>query len=440
MGTEISLDVGGMAVDWSKNMRGADHGVLFHACDRTRVRSNQINYDHFQADNPELAEMEAAFARSLADIVPRLELMGFSLDSVESAYNCAAEGDRELRASIEDLGPDVPDQVMGFAEFRDFVNGHAIEDLDDTYPSGPAWTREGTIGRFADHAATVRIPYSPAAGDQYSERSQFGSLLSFLPPYAILRLLAENPANLDSRVVWHYGPLVHAGWAETAEFEPGAGRTQTFLIATEGSSDAGILKRALSLLRPNIADFFRFVDMDHGYPFTGTGNLRNFAAGLAGIDVQNHVLFVLDNDAEGVDVCTQIQGLRLPANMRATYLPELAEFEAVPCRGPAGLQASDINRRAAAIECYLDLAAPGQPPAEVRWMNFKPNLAVYQGALQKKESYKRVFHKQTAKSLADGSYDPRKISLVLDHIFSICCEIAVLTNPWDRSPESLYRP
>lgn len=440
MGTLITLDVGGMAVDWSKNTRGADHGALFQAGDRTRVRSDQINYDHFQADDPELAEMEAAFARSLADIVPRLELMGFSLDSVESAHDRAAEGDRKLRASIKDLGPDVPDQAMGFADFRDFVNAHAIEDLDDTDPWGNTRPGKLTIGRFANYVGRLAIPYSPAGGGQYSERSHFGSLLSYLPPYAILRLLAENPANLDSRVVWHYGPLVSAGWAEAAEFELGASRNQTFLIATEGSSDAGILKRALSLLRPNIADFFRFVDMDHGYPFVGTGNLRNFAAGLAGIDVQNHVLFVLDNDAEGLDVCTQIQGMRLPANMGATCLPELAEFEAVPCRGPDGVRPSDINRRAAAIECYLDLAAPGQPPAEVRWTNFKPKLGVYQGALQKKESYTLVFHKQTVKSLADGSYDPRKISLVLDHIFSICCDIAVRTNPWDRSPDSLYRP
>ncbi len=439
MGTAISLDVDGMTVDWSKNMRGADHGVLFQARDRTRLRSNQIDYGYFESNDPDLADMEAAFARRLVDILPRLELMGYSLASVQSAYDRAAEGDRELRASIEDLRPEVPNEAMTFAEFADFVNAYPIADLDDTYPSGNSQSRKHVIGRFADDPTTLSIPYYPAEGDQYSERSHFGSLLSFLPPYAILRLLAENPANLDCRVVWQYGPLVDAGWAEAAEFEPHAGRTQTFLIATEGSSDAGILKHALSLLRPNIADFFKFVDMDNGYPFTGTGNLRNFAAGLAGIDVHNNVLFLLDNDAEGVDVCTQVRRMRLPANMQATCLPELADFADFPCWGPDGVRPSDINRRAASIECYLDLAAPGQPTAEVRWTNFKRESAVYQGALQKKESYTRVFHKQTATSLSDGSYDTRKISLVLDHIFSVCCEIAVQTNPWDRSPESLYR-
>ena len=42
---------------------------------------------------------------------------------------------------------------------------------------------------------------------------------------------------------------------------PHARRTQTFLIATEGSSDVHILKQALALLRPGIEDFFRFIDV-----------------------------------------------------------------------------------------------------------------------------------------------------------------------------------
>ena len=81
VGTLISLDVGGMTVDASNNMRGADHGVLFQVCDRTRVPSDEIDNDHFHADDPELAESEAAFTRTLADMVPRLELKGAKVAS-----------------------------------------------------------------------------------------------------------------------------------------------------------------------------------------------------------------------------------------------------------------------------------------------------------------------------------------------------------------------
>jgi len=46
-----------------------------------------------------------------------------------------------------------------------------------------------------------------------------------------------------------------------AELGVGARRTQTYLIATEDISDTHILKRGLSLLRPDVENFFRFIDI-----------------------------------------------------------------------------------------------------------------------------------------------------------------------------------
>ena len=43
-----------------------------------------------------------------------------------------------------------------------------------------------------------------------------------------------------------------------------------FLIVTEGSSDAKIIQHAFNLLKPHIADFFDFVDMEEGYPFSAS--------------------------------------------------------------------------------------------------------------------------------------------------------------------------
>ena len=419
MGTMITLDVDGMSIDWNKNNRGTDHGALFQMEDRRRVISDQINYGHFEPEDPELAEMEMAFVRRLADVVPRLELMGFSIATTETAYNRASAASNETSAALNEITNIPLVEPMSFTEFKDFIRANPINDLDD-------------------NAATERIPFSGQGNDGYSGRSHLGSLLSFLHPYAVLPLLAENPANHDAKVVWQYGPLVSNGWADVSEFEPCARRGQTFLIATEGSSDALILKHALSLLRPEIADFFRFVDMSDGFPFTGTGSLKNFATGLAAIDVHNQVLFLLDNDAEGVYACTQIESLQLPANMRVTCLPNQVEFRTVPCIGPEGRQVCDINGRAAAIECYLDLSASGQPPAEVRWSNYMKPLDCYHGALQAKERYTRVFFKQTGKTLTDGTYDTTKISSVLDHIFAVCTQMAAQTNRMVQEAEQPY--
>ncbi|TGV29155.1 HEPN/Toprim-associated domain-containing protein, partial [Mesorhizobium sp. M8A.F.Ca.ET.142.01.1.1] len=92
-------------------------------------------------------------------------------------------------------------------------------------------------------------------------------------------------ANLDLSVIWRYGPLVEAGWADASDFVPCTRREQTVLIATEGSSDVHILKLAIKLIRPEVADFFRFIDVSERHPFSGTGSLVKFAEGLAKIDV-----------------------------------------------------------------------------------------------------------------------------------------------------------
>jgi hypothetical protein len=105
--------------------------------------------------------------------------------------------------------------------------------------------------------------------------------VGILDPYSVLRLLAEAKANEDAPVVWQYGPLVQAGWTTEREFVPHARPSETFLIATEGSSDVHILKHALALLRPGIADFFRFIDVSESHPFSNTANLVKFAEGLA---------------------------------------------------------------------------------------------------------------------------------------------------------------
>lgn len=207
----------------------------------------------------------------------------------------------------------------------------------------------------------------------------------------MLLVFALNPANRDVDVVWEFGPLVHSGWEPRTLFQPGARRKQKVLIATEGASDARIIKRALDILRADVSDFFNFVDVDERHHFWGTGNLVKFAEGLLRIDIHNKVLFVFDNDAEGVDAYQKLEALNLPPNMRSMLLPNLDEFRRFPARGPEGVSVSDINGRAAAIECYLDLNLPNYPPAQVLWSNYKKDIDAWHGALEFKESYQRHF-------------------------------------------------
>ena len=414
MGTEIQLKVDKLSIDWSKNHMGRDHGFLFQEKDRKRTRIDGFDYEEYGEPDAALELMEKVLSRTLREVVSRLELCGFNLDRVKLEYSEHAREITELHQ---------PDEYcpMDFDEFSCFIKSHPLSTLDPTY----YWDfkdREKIIGRFTDSDFLNRLPGYSEGTSSYSELTYFGELISFLQPYTLLRLLAECDSNLDLEVTWKYGMLVENGWAAEEDFKGGARRTQTFMIATEGTSDAHILKHSFNLLRPEVADFFRFIDVTERHPFPGTGNLLKFAEGLVKIDIQNQVLFLFDNDAEGFEAHEKMSQLALPPNIRGILLPSLDVFSAFPCQGPEGLFYSDINLRAAAIECYLDLELKNLPPAKVIWTNLKKDLGVSHGALEHKDSYTREFMKQTLKSIS--TYDTSKITRVLDAIVCECTKIA----------------
>jgi hypothetical protein len=134
---------------------------------------------------------------------------------------------------------------MTFAEFCAFATAYRLETLNDTFISSfDAGSAAQIRGRFGHMTVTRRLPYfSPSDTNAYSERSYFAGLIGFLHPYSLLRLLAQNTSNLDTDVVWQYGPLVEAGWASESEFMHGAAvnklswlRLRAFRIRTFSST------------------------------------------------------------------------------------------------------------------------------------------------------------------------------------------------------------
>lgn len=428
MGTEIQLKLGGLGLTYAKNHRGPDHGALFQPADRKRLRSDQIDYEYYEEAGEDPSPMEWAFVRKLKQVVPRLELLGFTIDLAREAYsNWVLEWKGERESLQDDEDSPIP-EPLSFDEFCAFATRQPILDLDDTFLSGDEEWRDRLKpkGRFVSDIATIeRIPIGFDHDDiAWSERSYFGSRINILHPYLMLPILAGNAANLEVDVTWQYGPLVENGYTTAAAFTPSARRTETFLIATEGSSDAHILRRGFELLRPDVADFFRFIDVSERHPFPGTGNLLKFAEGLAKIDVHNQTVFVFDNDAEGADAFGKLGALTLPPNLRAMLLPSLDCFRSFPARGPEGDHEADINGRAAAIECYLDHRLRGYPPPRIIWTNYKKEIETYQGSLEHKESYTRAFLKLTAETLPASGYDTGNLERLLDALVAECTAMA----------------
>lgn len=431
MSTPITLTVGDITLTYNTTYIGIDHGMLFQEADRQRRRHGSINYNNYeQHPDEDVAQSEMCFCRPLRSMVPRLELLGYTLTTVKAEYDRIVAQDHELRAEAGE--PDVSGKpaLMNFDQFVDFIRAYVVSDLSDEFTQDYDDEYRANRGLFADEPAIAQLPLGDADRDMggYSERSHFGNLIGFFSPYSVLRVLAENPANLDLEVVWDYGSFVDAGWAQNRDFVAGARRTQTYLIATEGTSDTHILKRAIALLRPEIQDFFRFIELEDRHPFSGTGNLAKFAEGLVKIDVHNRVVFLFDNDAEGHEAYGSLQRFTFPVNMRAMVLPDLEELRKFPARGPEGVSIADINGRAAAIECYLDLRLKDRKPPQVTWTNYKEKLNAYQGALDFKESYANVFYSATAQSITSNEYDVSKLRVVLDALQHQCIHMAEQMN------------
>lgn len=420
MGTEINLTIGGISLSYSKNHKGIDFGHLFQESDRTRRRLDGINYDYYEAnpgENDDLVLLEMVFARRLDRIVPRLKLLNHSLEAANAEYQAVVAETLEM-ASYSDP-PEEP-TLLSFEEFCALACRYPLSVLKDAYIKYETPDRDKVAqGRFAiDAAQFARLPGDRFNDLYYSEKSYLSASLCFLSAESMLQVFALNPANADVEVTWGFGPLVKNGWASLADFHPGARRVQKVLVATEGASDARIIKRSIELLRPDVADFFNFIDVDERHHFWGTGNLVKFAEGLLRIDIQNKVLFVLDNDAEGVDAHRKLDALALPGNMRSMLLPNLQAFASFPARGPEGVRLADINGRAAAIECYLDLDLPTYGPAQVLWSNYKKEVGEWHGALEHKESYQRHFYVQSDDALRNGPYKSDKLSKLLDTLIA----------------------
>ena len=393
---------------------GIDHGVLFQGSDRARCISDQIDYAYYD-ENPnddELAVHEAAFVRPLAKILPRLDLLGYSLQAARAEYDGMISDEV---GTDEDNGEPSHD-YMSFDEFCTYACRRPLRSLSQIVDHEDEEVHKRAFPDDGNYLA--RLPFNHNSGFFWSEASYFGSTTCILSAYSMLQVFGTDASNQDAEVVWQYGPIADAGWVDIDAFEPGVPRSQRVLVATEGTSDARIIKHALDLIHPVIADFFRFIDVDEAHPFPGTGGLFNFAKGLVSIDVQNQVIFLLDNDAEGVETLRKMHRLAMPSNMRAMLLPDLDELKSFPARGPEGVSISDINGRAAAIECYLDLRLDGRPPAQVLWSNYKKDVDAWQGALEYKTSYMEPFLKLKPDDSQESCYDMSKIEIVLQALIS----------------------
>jgi hypothetical protein len=413
----IELGVGHLEVDWGKDKGLHDHSHLYQVGDIAKIPyyyldvSHETEYsDHgvYYANWPRwparIVEGDG-LSKPFSKVVDRLELLGHTLANCENEFSYLARlaqldehfrfsqlSEALARVDVRSLSPDYTESGRHRGQFflLDILPRLGLSDIITPRP------------RWGDTDDKGYLVYCAAMEE--------------LSPNTVLRLLAANQQARDLPVNWAFSDIQDGGCSTPGQMPRSLDQSKRILIVTEGSSDAAIIKQAFSILRPHISDFFDFVDMEEGYPFSGTGNVFRFVQGLISIAVLNNVIVLFDNDAEGVASFDRCSSLNVPANMKVLKLPDLPEFRDFQTMGPNGRHRANINGQGAAIECYLDLGGD----ACVRWNNYNASVSAYQGELISKDRYKRTFLDQRERV---PNYSYSKIDTILDMVVANCVQI-----------------
>lgn len=419
MGSMLQLSVGRLEIDWGKNFGFYDYSALFQGeTDVTNVpyyyAGSEVGTD-FEGDPvwEPIVELKEGLSKPLAKVTERLNLLGHTYAQCEQEF--------AFLSCLHDFNPD----HFCFEELRDALACVDVNTISIDYGEGGE-----DFGKFFRRELAPRLDLQKRLEDDPWQYSGVSQAMEDLSAYSVLQLLARNPSARDLPVQWSFKDIDVGGYARRDDFVRPLASSDCFLVVTEGSSDAAIIRHALKILRPHVADFFHFVDMEEGYPFSGTGNVFRFVQGLVSISVQNKVLVIFDNDAEGVTNYERCQELNLLQNIRILRLPDLPVFNSFPTVGPTGIHEANINGSAAAIECYLDL----DESACVRWTSYNAKADIWQGELEDKTEYMRRFLKQRAHK---PSYDYSRLNAVMDTIINSATEIRELevAKEWERAIE-----
>lgn len=411
MGSMIHLTLGRMELDWGKNSGFQDHSALFRPGDLTEIPYYYAASDDDDPANAHLpliqksdgfsyrliTEMKEGYAAPVSVVARRLLLLGHTDDYCRQEF----EALREIGYANHDFSFDELKAIFAEADFSDLT------------------LADGRGG--VDFAEFLKEKVLPARSDGAEQRLNLmrhdNGDVDGLTAYSVIRLLSANPTARDLPVTWQFADVADGGWAPREHFAAPVRQANRFLIVTEGSSDVQILRHALALLTPDLADFFDFVDMRENYPFSGTGNLYNFVRGLISIRIQNNIVVIFDNDAEGIFNWERSTKLNRLENVRIVRLPDRDQFRAFRTAGPTGEHLADINGKAAAIECYLDVG----PQPVVRWTSYDQRRDCYQGHIVKKEELTKTFLAQTA---IEPGYDYSGLEAILAMLLQECASIS----------------
>jgi hypothetical protein len=250
MGSMIHLSVGRLEIDWGKNSGFTDHSALFQITDVAQVPYYYVDEKNIYKEEGEyniLTENKDGLSKRLAEVIDRINLLGHTLRYAQREFDY-----------LSNLN-DVDQAKLNFDHLATALAAIDVQSVSADYGEGGE-----DFGKFFRRYIFDRLGLDKIVADPDYARFNASEWMENLSAYTILLLLARNPATKDLPVNWQFADVEYGGWGSRDQFVRPLAPPNRFLIVTEGSSDANILKHAFRLLMPDIADFFDFVDMAEG--------------------------------------------------------------------------------------------------------------------------------------------------------------------------------
>ena len=429
MGSYTELTVAGYPLVTSKSEVVPEVMTIFRETDR-RVFTRRVSDRNplvWGAPDPDSQEIETAIEYSCPahQAIDRLDVMGFSIRRVRESF----EARRQLKLDeLESRAKHyvTPDILVGLWNDRKNVLKAVTF---DNYADAFAKIIAGGLmpNRFKDHKKEGLDPIIKYILHENDD------LFGFYRDERLLLRLACNLVGSETRVVQDITELVGAGYygndenvceaaihGLTADHAENAPR----IILTEGSTDRAILKEALSILYPHLAEYYSFLEFNSSRSPGGAGHLVSLVKAFAGAGVTNRIVALFDNDTSAREATRTLKPLSLPSNIVVLHYPELELLRDYPTLGPSGLTTLNVNGLAASIELYLGadiLRLDNQALTPVQWKGYGDTLRQYQGEVKQKAELRDAFSRRAArcrtKPVALEQTDWSGLSAILQMVF-----------------------
>lgn len=371
-----------------------------------------------EADDPFQIVRYAAPAAVIRD---RLDLLGFTLQASQQAFDAAARHHatahaatmQRIASSLPGESHDEEREVLGALTASVWMEG--LREIRD----------RGLKPTYRSDAELVAL--SPLLRHMLGANSDGWYGFPSGECRHVLRLAVEVCPTDD--LIYDLTDLVIGGYYDSSDdvvadaddlLTKDVLETRRIIVLTEGATDKWILENSLALLRPHLADFFTFMDFEGARVAGGAGALAAMVKAFVGAGILNRVVALFDNDTAARVALRSLEAIAIPRNIAVLQYPRLDSAASYPTIGPTGLVNMDVNGFAGGIELYLgdDVLSDGGVRAPVQWKGFDESVRQYQGELIAKRQVLDRFRSRLAACEAEparvAEYDWDDLLAILD--------------------------